>query len=138
MTICSVLALAKIMGYSGMISAIAALLVAVTGQLYPLFTPLIGTLGGFVTGSGTSTQVLFGQLQVESAKAIGWEPSWIAAANAVGAGIGKMISPQGIAIGCAAAGLTGQESVLLKKVFGFAIVFAIVAGIICFGLPCVL
>ena len=136
-TICSVLALAKMMGYSGMISAIAALLVAVTGQLYPLFTPLIGTLGGFVTGSGTSTQVLFGQLQVETAKAIGSDPAWLAAANAVGAGIGKMISPQGIAIGCAAAGLAGKESVVLKRTFGYAIAFAIVAGILCFVMPMV-
>lgn len=136
-TICSVLALAKMMGYSGMISAIAALLVAVTGKFYPLITPLIGTLGGFVTGSGTSTQVLFGQLQVETAKAIGSDPAWLAAANAVGAGIGKMISPQGIAIGCAAAGLAGKESVVLKRTFGYAIAFAIVAGILCFVMPMV-
>ena len=134
-TICSVLALAKIMGYSGMISAIAALLVTVTGKFYPLFTPLIGTLGGFVTGSGTSTQVLFGQLQVETAKAINADPSWLASANAVGAGLGKMISPQGIAIGCAAAGLAGQESIILKRTFKYALIFAIIAGIICFTFP---
>jgi len=134
-TICSVLALAKMMGYSGMISAIAALLVAITGSFYPLIAPLIGTLGGFVTGSGTSTQVLFGQLQVETAKAIGANEAWLAAANAMGAGIGKMISPQGIAIGCSAAGLAGRESEVLGKVFIVALIFAVVGGIIVYALP---
>lgn len=135
-TICSVLALAKMMGYSGMISAIAALLVAVTGRFYPLIAPLIGTLGGFVTGSGTSTQVLFGQLQVETAKAIGANPAWLASVNAVGAGIGKMISPQGIAIGCAASSqLEGRESEVLGKVVIFALVFTVIAGVIAYVLP---
>ncbi len=62
-TICSVLSVAKIMGYSGMISDIATVLVAVAGTKFPLISPLIGTIGGFVTGSGTSTTALFGQLQ---------------------------------------------------------------------------
>ncbi|MBQ9157076.1 MAG: L-lactate permease, partial [Eubacterium sp.] len=105
LTICSVLAVAKIMGYSGMISTIASVLVAVTGDKYPLIAPLIGTIGGFVTGSGTSTQALFGQLQVETANAIGANPMWLAAANMLGSGVGKMICPQSIAIGSAACSL---------------------------------
>ena len=107
-TICSVLSVAKIMGYSGMISDIAKVLVAVAGDKFPLISPLIGTIGGFVTGSGTSTTALFGQLQVETAKAIEANPTWLAAANLMGAGIGKMICPQSIAIGTAACGLTGD------------------------------
>ncbi len=108
-TICSVLSVAKIMGYSGMISDIAKVLVAVAGDKFPLISPLIGTIGGFVTGSGTSTTALFGQLQVETAKAIEANPTWLAAANLMGAGIGKMICPQSIAIGTAACGLTGRQ-----------------------------
>ena len=69
-TICSVLSVAKIMGYSGMISDIAKVLVAVAGDKFPLISPLIGTIGGFVTGSGTSTTALFGQLQVETARSV--------------------------------------------------------------------
>ncbi|MCI2146603.1 MAG: L-lactate permease [Clostridiales bacterium] len=129
-TICSVLATAKIMGYSGMISAMAAFLVAVTGTFYPAISPLIGMIGGFVTGSGTSTAVLFGKLQTDTAAAIHANPDLLAAANLMGAGIGKAISPQGIAIGCAASGLAGHESTVLSKVLKFAVVYVIVAGIV--------
>ena len=132
LTICSVLAVAKIMGYSGMISDIAKVLVAVTGSYFPLISPLIGTIGGFVTGSGTSTTALFGQLQVETANAIGAEPVWLAAANLMGAGIGKMICPQSIAIGTAAVNLSGVESKILSKTALYTVLFAAIGGIICF------
>lgn len=130
-TICSVLATAKIMGYSGMISAIAVILVKVTGQFYPAISPFVGMIGGFVTGSGTSTTVLFGGLQTETATAIGVNKTWLASANIVGGGIGKMISPQNIAIGCAASGLGGQESKILNKTIPYAACYIIVAGIVC-------
>ena len=130
-TICSVLATAKIMGYSGMISAIAVILVKVTGQFYPAISPFVGMIGGFVTGSGTSTTVLFGGLQTETATAIGVNKTWLASANIVGGGIGKMISPQNIAIGCAASGLGGQESKILNKTIPYAACYIIVAGIAC-------
>lgn len=135
LTICSVLAVAKIMGYSGMISSIATVLVAVTGDKFPLISPLIGTIGGFVTGSGTSTQALFGQLQVETANAIGANPMWLAAANVMGAGVGKMICPQSIAIGTAACNLSGSESKILSKTAIYTILFAVIGGAICYFLP---
>jgi len=130
-TICSVLSVAKIMGYSGMISAIAALLVALTGSFYPAISPLIGMIGGFVTGSGTSTAVLFGSLQTQTAEAISVSPEWLAAANMMGGGIGKMISPQGIAIGCAASGLSGRESTVLSRTMIYALVYIAVGGAVC-------
>lgn len=131
-TIMSVLATAKIMGYAGMTPDIAAFLVTATGKYFPFISPLIGTLGGFVTGSGTSTCVLFGPMQAETATAIGSDPSWLVAANTCGAGIGKMISPQGIAIGAASAGLTGQESTILSRAIKYCVVFVVVAGVLCF------
>ena len=134
-TICSVLAVAKIMGYSGMISDIASVLVAVTGSYFPLISPLIGTIGGFVTGSGTSTTALFGALQVETANAIVAEPLWLAAANLMGAGIGKMICPQSIAIGTAAVGLSNAESKILSKTILYTVLFALIGGIVCFVFP---
>ena len=133
-TIMSVLATAKIMGYAGMTPDIAAFLVTATGKMFPLISPLIGTLGGFVTGSGTSTCVLFGPMQAETASAIGSDPSWLVAANTCGAGIGKMISPQGIAIGAASAGLTGSESKILSNVIKYCVVFVVIAGALCFVL----
>lgn len=133
LTICSVMATAKIMGYSGMISDIAKLLVAVTGSLYPLIAPLIGALGAFVTGSGTSTCVLFGGLQSETAASLGLNPTWMAAANVMGAGIGKMICPQGIAIGAGAIGAVGSESKILSAVLKYFLLYVAAAGIICYA-----
>ena len=131
-TICAVMSTAKIMAYSGMISDIASLLVVVTGGAYPLISPLIGSIGGFVTGSGTSTSVLFGGLQVETAQNLGLSGAWMGAANTMGAGIGKMISPQSIAIGASAIAATGSESKILRTVFKYFICYIVIAGIVCF------
>ena len=135
LTVCSVLAVAKIMGYSGMISAIAAVLVRVTGSFFPLFSPLIGVIGGFVTGSGTSTAVLFGSLQAQTAQQIGADPAWLCAANEMGGGVGKMLCPQSIAIGCAAVGIVGSESKILGKAFIYCLLYAVLGGLICFFFP---
>jgi lactate permease len=116
-TICFVLALARVMGASGMTSTMAAALVSATGDAYPFASAAVGALGGFVTGSGTSSSVLFARLQVDAAVAISVSPKLLAAANIMGAGIGKMICPQSIAIGAAAAGLKGAESGLFKAAF---------------------
>ena len=131
-TICSVMATAKIMSYSGMISDIANLLVAVAGSAYPCIAPLIGAVGAFVTGSGTSTCVLFGGLQSQTAASLGFDPSWMAAANVCGAGIGKMVCPQSIAIGAGAIGAVGSESKILGAVFKYFALFVVLAGIICY------
>lgn len=132
LTICSVMATAKIMGYSGMISDIAQFLVVTAGAFYPLISPLIGALGGFVTGSGTSTCVLFGALQKQTADSLGLNSIWMAAANVMGAGIGKMISPQGIAIGAGAINAIGSESKILSAVVKYFLLYVVLAGIICY------
>lgn len=114
-----------------MISDIAQMLVIMTGPFYPCIAPLIGGLGGFVTGSGTSTCVLFGGLQAETALSLGLNPSWMAAANVTGAGIGKMISPQGIAIGAGAINAVGSESKILRRVFLYFVIYILISGVIC-------
>lgn len=131
LTICAVMATAKIMGYSGMISDIAQLLVVVTGSFYPFIAPFIGALGAFVTGSGTSTCVLFGNLQSQTAASLGFSESWMAAANVLGAGIGKMICPQSIAIGAGAINMVGSESKILSSVVKYFLLYVVIAGIIC-------
>lgn len=133
-TICCVLATAKIMDHSGMTRDISNLL-AQTGSFFPLVSPLIGVLGAFITGSGTSTCVLFGGMQAMTAENIGASPAWLAAANVMGAGIGKMISPQCIAIGLAAVGMTGSENVILKHVTKYCVLYFVVGGLICFLFP---
>ena len=130
-TICAVLAIAKIMTYSGMIKDIAEMLVTSTGPVYPFMAPLIGVLGAFITGSGTSTCVLFGELQKETALQLGLNVYWITAANVFGAGIGKMVCPQGIAIGTGAINAVGSESKVLGAVFRYFVFYALLAGVIC-------
>lgn len=127
-TICSVMAIAKVMGYSGMISDIAQMMVTATGPLYPAIAPVIGALGGFVTGSGTSTNVLFGGLQSQTAATLGLSETWMAAANVMGAGIGKMVSPQGIAIGAGAVGMVGSESKILSAILKYFLLYLVIAG----------
>ncbi len=133
-TICSVVACAKIMDHSGMTSDISAFL-AQTGSFFPLVSPLIGVLGGFITGSGTSTCVLFGGMQAMTAERIGADPAWLAAANVMGAGIGKMICPQSIAIGLAAVGMPGRESEILSRVMKYCVLYFVVGGLVCYFLP---
>ena len=127
MTIMSVLAVAKIMTYGGMIDDMAAFFVGITGSLYPFVSPVIAVLGAFITGSGTSTEVLLGTLQTTAAEQIGVSPYWLAAANSTGAGIGKILSPQCIATATAAVGLVGQDSKLLAGVIKWAVLELVLA-----------
>lgn len=125
--IMSVLAVAKIMTYSGMISDMANLFVTLTGRFYPFVAPIIAAIGAFVTGSGTNTEVLLGRLQSEAASAIGVSQYWLAAANSVGAGIGKVMSPQCIATAAAAVGLTGQDSKLLSGILKWVVLLLVLS-----------
>ena len=117
-TICLVLALGKTMGAAGMTQDLANGLVAATGKWYPAVSPVVGALGGFVTGSGTSSNVLFGSLQA-SIGTTEAEQLVFAASNIMGAGIGKVICPQSIILGCAATGLAGRESEVMKRAFRY-------------------
>ncbi|MBV4416013.1 L-lactate permease [Clostridium tyrobutyricum] len=131
-TIVAIVALAKVMGYSGMIKSISAVLVVITGGYYPLIAPIIGALGTFVTGSDTSANVLFGGLQVEVARSLHLNEFWLAAANTGGATAGKMISPQSIAVATAATGLVGSEGKILNSTLKFCIVYVVVLGIMAY------
>ncbi len=133
LTIITVIATAKVMGYSGMTHEIADTAVAATGTAYPAIAAFIGSIGTFITGSATSSCVLFGKLQTEAATAIGASPgvqAWVAAANATGACAGKMISPQSIAIAVGSIGVTGCDGKLLQFAVKVYIPFIIVMGCI--------
>ena len=125
------------MGYSGMTQQIADAAVAATGTGYPAIAALIGSVGTFITGSATSSCVLFGNLQTSAAQAIGASPNaqaWIAAANATGACAGKMISPQSIAIALGAIGTKGIESQLMGSAIKYYVPFVVAMGaIVYFG-----
>lgn len=128
-TITSIVAISKLMSYSGMTGSISFGLSSITGPFYPIISPLLGSIGTFVTGSDTSANILFGGLQAQSATALGIDPYWIAAANTAGATAGKMISPQSIAIATSATGLIGKEGKILNSTLKFCLVYVIVLGI---------
>ena len=137
-TMITIIATARIMGYSGMITTMAEVTVAATGTFYPAISPLLGAAGSFITGSATTSGVLFGKLQADSALAIGAPEigqAWLVAANAAGACVGKIISPQSIAIGVAAVGIRGVESQIMKFAIKVFLPFIIIMGcIVYFGL----
>ena len=139
LTMLGVVGLAKVMGYSGMIADIAAFFVGTLGGLYPLVAPILGSVGTFVTGSGTSSELLFGNVQVAAAHQLGANEVWLAASNSLGVSAGKMISPQNIAIGTATSrDLVGRDGEVLGKMFPYAVTFAILMAIYVFALAAVL
>lgn len=112
-TIASVVGFAFVANNSGM-SITMAVALAATGTLFPFFSPMLGWLGVFLTGSDTSSNALFCKLQATAAHSLGVDPVVTVSANAAGGVTGKMISPQSIAIGAAAVGLMGKESDLFR------------------------
>jgi lactate permease len=112
-TIAAVVGFAFIANNSGM-SITMAMALAATGGFFPFFSPILGWLGVFLTGSDTSSNALFCKLQATSADTLGVDPVVTVSANASGGVTGKMISPQSIAIGAAAVGLVGKESDLFR------------------------
>ena len=116
-TIMSVVALAYVMNYSGT-TATLALALAATGVLFPFFGSMLGWLGVFLTGSDTSANALFGNLQVVTANKLGLSPTLMAAANSSGGVMGKMVSLQSISVAAAATGMPAQDE---AKLFRFTL-----------------
>lgn len=124
-----VLAFAFIANYSGL-SATLALALSHTGHAFTFFSPFLGWLGVFLTGSDTSSNALFSALQATTAQQIGIPEVLLVAANTSGGVTGKMISPQSIAIACAAVGLVGKEFDLFRFTVKHSIIFTVFVGII--------
>ncbi|MZP28366.1 L-lactate permease [Heliobacterium undosum] len=128
-TIASVLGYAYIGNSSGMTYTMGMAL-ATTGALFPLFSPVLGWLGVFITGSDTSANAVFGKLQAITADTIGTDPVLTVAANSSGGVTGKMISPQSIAVATAATGLVGKESDLFRFTVKHSLFFLVIVCII--------
>ncbi len=123
-----VLAFAFVANYSGL-SATLALALAHTGQAFTFFSPFLGWIGVFLTGSDTSANALFAALQATTAQQLGLPQVLTVAANTTGGVTGKMISPQSIAIACAAVGLAGRESDLFRFTVKHSLIFAVIIGL---------
>jgi lactate permease len=129
-TIASVLALAYLMNYSGA-TATLGLAFAGTGRMFPYFSAMLGWMGVFLTGSDTSANALFGNLQVVTANRLGLDPILMAASNSSGGVMGKMISLQSIAVAAAATGMErSQESRLFRFTAGHSVLLASLIGLI--------
>jgi len=130
LTICSMLALAYLMNYSGQ-TATLALAFSATGAAFPFFSAMLGWLGVFLTGSDTSANALFGNLQIVTANRLGFNPYLMAAANSAGGVMGKMISLQSIAIAVVAAGMhRSEESRLFRFTLRHSIFLATLVGLL--------
>ncbi|CAN5500693.1 lactate permease LctP family transporter [soil metagenome] len=128
-TVASMLAMAFVMNYSGATGTLG-LAFSASGPAFPFFSPIMGWLGVFLTGSDTSSNALFGNLQVVSATRLGFDPVLIAGANSVGGVMGKMISLQTIAVAAAATNMTvAEQSKLFRFTLRHSVFLALVVGV---------
>jgi len=130
LTIASMLGLAYLMNYSGMTSTLG-LALAGTGSAFPFFSAVVGWLGVFLTGSDTSANALFGNLQVVTANALHLNPVLTAAVNSSAGVLGKMISIQSIAVAVAATGMSlADEARLFRFTIKHSIFLMVIMGMI--------
>jgi lactate permease len=122
LTVMLVLGLGYIMNESGQTTTLG-MWVAGAGGFFAFLSPILGWLGTAVTGSDTSSNSLFGALQITAARQAGLSPTLMAAANSSGGVLGKMISPQNLAIAASAVGMQGKEGVIFRRVIGWSLVF---------------
>jgi lactate permease len=128
-TIMLMLALGFVTRYGGT-DATLGLAFTKTGMLYPFFAALLGCLGVALTGSDTSSNVLFGSLQKITAQQLGLDPILITTANSTGGVMGKMIDAQSIVVSTASTGQVGQEGRILRFVFWHSVALVVIMGII--------
>ena len=124
--ICLVMSVANVMNYAGMISSIA-LAVATVGTLFPFFSPIIGWIGVFVTGSVVNNNILFAGLQSTTAHQISVNPTLLVASNTAGGVMAKIVSPQSIAIAAASVESSGQESKITSMAIKYSAILLVLA-----------
>ena len=128
-TVMFIVGLAYLMNYSGVAYTLGKA-VASAGHLFVLLSPFLGWVAVFLSGSDTSGNALFGNLQVVAANQLNLSPVLFAATNSSGGVMGKMISPQNIATGVAVTDLRGREGAVLARTFVHSIVFTILLALL--------
>ncbi|HEY5412466.1 MAG TPA: L-lactate permease, partial [Caulobacteraceae bacterium] len=129
LTVCAIVALAYVMNYSGM-NYTLGLAVASTGAAFPFLSAFLGWVAVFLSGSDTSGNALFGNLQVVAARQLGLSPVLFAATNSSGGVMGKMISPQNISTGVSTTEFKGQEGRVLARTFKHSLALTILLGLL--------
>jgi lactate permease len=121
--------MALVMNDSGMTNMLALGMAEATGSLFPIVAPFIGVLGSFLTGSNTNSNVMFGALQIETAKVLGISTVIMAAVQSVGGSVGCSIAPSKVLIGSATVGLNGRESEILNRTIPYCMLITLLVGI---------
>lgn len=128
------LGLSRVMVHAGMTATLALAAAGAVGGLWPLVAPLVGVLGTFITGSATASNILFGELQVATARDLGMPTLTLLAAQDMGAAMGNMICPHNIIAGGATVGLAGREGEVLRRTLWPGLLYALLAGALALGL----
>jgi len=127
--ICTMVIMALIMTDTGMTSLLGRAIAGGAGSAFALFSPFIGVLGTFMTGSNTNSNVMFGALQLESARALAIEAATIASVQSIGGALGSAIAPTKVLVGTAVVGLSGREGEVMKRTIPYCIFLVLLVGI---------
>lgn len=128
--IASMVGMAVMMAHAGMTYRLAQGLSEAVGAAFPLVSPLIGTLGAFMTGSNTNSNVIFAPLQQRTAELIGISVWVILGAQTTGGALGSMLAPAKVIVGCSTAGLADQEGRVMRKTVGYGLAIAVAVGLV--------
>ena len=128
--IASMVGMAMIMDHSGMTHLLARGISESVGSAFPLFSPLIGTLGAFMTGSNTNSNVIFAPLQQTTAELVGISALVVLGAQTTGGALGSMLAPAKVIVGCSTAGLAGQEGQVMRKTLPYGLLIAGIIGVL--------
>jgi lactate permease len=131
-TVAFIIALAYVMNYGGMTYTLGKGVASLGGILFPLASAFLGWIAVFLSGSDTSGNALFGNLQVVAANQLGLNPVLFAATNSSGGVMGKMISPQNISTGVSVTDLAGQEGTVFSRTFKHSVFLTLLVGILAF------
>ncbi len=126
----AMLGLSRVMVYAGMIDALAVAAAAAAGGLWPLFSPFVGVLGTFVTGSATASNILFTDFQQATAERLGLSVAALLGAQGFGAAVGNIICPHNIIAAGATVSLAGREGEVLRRTLGVALLYAFLGGLL--------
>jgi len=129
-TVLSMVGLSTLMDHSGMTSLLARGLSGSLQRLYPIFSPLVGILGAFATGSNNNSNVLFGPLQKEVAGLLSISPALLAAAQTAGGSLGSLLAPAKLILGCATTGIQGREGEVLRLSLPWGIGIGLFLGVV--------
>jgi len=130
LTVLLLMIMALVMNNSGMIFVFAKGMANISGSFFPIISPLIGILGAFLTGSNTSSNVLFGSFQLNTANLLGLSPVIISSTQSVGGSLGSAIAPAKILLGTSVVGIINNEGEIIKKCINYTLIIGLIVGLI--------